>query len=251
MNIKPLSQNAVIFLKYLYAHKGKGDLNSKDAFTELNIEKKLWSRIINELWTRHPHRFIEGQSGISGIVPKIRINQSGIDYINRNFPDMSTIKETCEIIFQSNKERGVILWHQQTYWQFPGNAHEALKLMIREKVLYNEKDGITDATRIEPEIMDANSYEEAKEIIRRKNTHAPAIAIGRDFTGQLVSQSSVRDLTSDRIESTKTTNAIAPKSKSRSSKIIKAIVATVTIITASIAIYEFILKHILKTPSLF
>jgi predicted ribonuclease YlaK len=65
-----------------------------------------------------------------------------------------------------------------------------------------------------------------------------------DVTGQLTSQSSDSSFIKERTESTNTTNAIPPKTKSRISKTTKIIIAIIGAVASAIAIYEFVIKHL-------
>src|SRR5215203_419968 len=105
MDRATLSPNSVTVLKHLNALPDKTIYhNSRTLFESLGFERNKHSGIINDLWYRHPKPFIEKDNSTGAFIAQIRISPSGMDYINERFPDMSTLKESCESLFQEHKK---------------------------------------------------------------------------------------------------------------------------------------------------
>jgi hypothetical protein len=243
-----LSKESISILKYLNSLTNKNEFHNINTILELLvIPKKNQSKIIDELWFGHQRPLID-KDAKSSLIANIRLSPAGIDYVNINYPDMSTINETCELIFHAHK-RGPIAWTKEDYKEFPRNASEALQIMERQGVLYfkNQQVGRSKlkTSRLEPIVMDANSYNEAIMLIdENKKAAQTSIGVFAPNNKGTIGQSSGNE------SSITQSVTIPPSKKNNAPKIIwykttlfKYIVFPLLVIFLSAAIF-YIIRHI-------
>jgi hypothetical protein len=164
-------------LEYLYEQEDQEQYyDTRTIFELLGLDKKLISQVLDLLWYETPKK-IDAQAGLNNA--QIRLSKAGRQYIEDRKPiNISSIKNTCELIFQHLKEKGKIHWYSGTYNLFPRDANEATKLMERQCVIYTETTGTIPSrtTRLEPDIMEASSYKEALSILENKRKPVPAFS---------------------------------------------------------------------------
>jgi hypothetical protein len=264
IDIPPIDKNEAISRIIFYLIKPENKDKQHDFYkiaSSLNIEKSMADHSYRSMLNSQ-YFFNTNGSQLKPIVKLTTIGESYAgkledEYFGLNNEPlhpkstyMAMIQDTCEIIFQMHKNpKYQVPWSKSTYDGKPDNLGAAKEMMLRMGIIHNVG---KHTTMLEHEVMDANSYEEAKKILEQKNTlPAQNFNFQGGFAGQFNNQSSDNSFKSERTENTKTINAIPQKTKSAKSNVIKTIGAILAIIASLIAIYEFIIKHIFHTQSLF
>jgi hypothetical protein len=172
-------------LQYLYSADDEKAFHHSDTVCDIvgiAKDKELRRQILDELYHQRP-RLIDSHSG--GLLnAQIRLNTQGREHVLFNTPiNMSDINATCEQIFKHLKEKGKIHWHSGTYSLFPRDANEATELMERQGVVYTKTTGTIPSrtTRLEPDIINATSYNEALRMIGEKNKPSPSTHIAEQY----------------------------------------------------------------------
>jgi hypothetical protein len=175
------------------------DMRKYYSFRGLDVNRdmdSIWVRLHN----LKNENIVEGSGQTWAITPFGREQYAELHWKFTGSPlgairvEMS-LEEACEMIFDEHKQKGKIAWTKDSFkLTYSDKINDAQELMIRQGILYEKKEPIGKSfltiTRLEPSVMDAASYEEAKKVIAAdKNKPQGNSIIMRDGIAMIGDQS--------------------------------------------------------------